>query len=404
MIRLIILVCLLVAVTQAQTYRVLYSFKGGTLDGCGPEAGLTHDRAGNLYGTTFGGGASSCFGGCGTVFRLSPTGVETVLHMFQGSLNGAMDGALPQSRVLLDQLGNIYGTTIQGGNCGFEGCGTVFKVSSDGTETVLHSFAGGTDGAEPTGGLVTDSNGHLYGTSSSAGSSGGGTVFRITTDGSHYAVVHSFVPSTEGLGPEGDLVWDKSGNLYGVNQGGGLYGMGTVFKLEPQGALTVLHNFSGGTDGESPRVGLIHDNTGNLYGVTRNGGDGQGHDCFDVGCGIVFKIDATGIETVLYPFQGGSDGADPTTRLTLDSNGNLYGATDEAGFTGSNQCTIVGCGVVFRVTPVGEEKVLHSFGTFSGDGYAPFADGMLISDRILYGTTTSGGAFGCGTVFAIAPW
>lgn len=397
---------LLVAVMQAQTYRV-YSFKGGPADGAGPETSLVRDSRGNLYGTTIGGGFSYCAFGCGVVFKISPNGTESILYRFLGSLNGLADGSKPQAGVILDKAGNLYGTTGEGGttggSCPPEGCGTVFRLSPEGQETVLHSFLGGADGYYPVGALVADDARNLYGATFYGGTYNNGTLFRISADGSNYTVLHSFVFGTEGAGPTGNLVRDKEGNLYGTAQGGGTSGEGTVFKLDPTGALTVLHTFTGEPDGGWPDAGLVRDSAGNLYGDTTVGGGGTGINCDSVGCGVVFKIDTAGNETILYQFSGGSDGAEPDGGLALDTKGNLYGITGKGGYTGSDFCGIIGCGVVFQVAPNGEERVLHSFGESSNDGFLPFLNGVLISGGSLYGSTAAGGENFSGTVFEMTP-
>lgn len=394
---------MLATVAQAQRYKVLYSFQCGPNDGSAPEAGLTLDRGGSLYGTTYDGGNLSCpFGGCGTVFQIAPGGVEKVLYFFQGTYSGGSDGMHPQGRVVLDSAGNIYGTTIQGGDpnagCSIEGCGTVFKISPQGTETVLHRFAGNADGGSLSGGLVWDHAGNLYGTSCSYGVLGGGTLFRISTDGSQYTILHNFSPGTDGTCPLGDLVRDAAGNLYGVANGGGAYSGGTVFKVDTSGNLTVLHAFSGIPDGEEPRLGLLRDRAGNLYGETRAGGGGTQSSCSGAGCGTVYKIDSAGEESVLYAFSGLSDGMDGANGLVMDTKGNLYGITYQGGDE-SVPCEFDGCGVLFGVSQTGKEEVLHEFGKVSGDGSFPFAANLVRVGSNLAGTTTLGGKFGCGTVF-----
>ena len=392
---------LLVGLVQAQTYSILHTFECGPNDGTGPRTGIFRDPQGNLYGTTQGGGLSGCAFGCGIVFKLSPNGDEKVLYRFLGSLNGQADGGVPAGGVVVDKAGNVYGTTAEGGaGCAPDGCGTIFKLSSQGTETIFHSFLGGTDGQFPVGKLVADDHGNLYGTAAMGGASNGGTVFRIAANGSAYTVLHSFAFDTEGDSPLGSLIRDKEGNLYGTTQDGGAngLGLGTVFKLDPAGTLTLLHIFTGKPDGADPEGGLIEDSAGNLYGTTRDGGGGTGTNC-EIGCGVVFKIDPAGVETVLYTFSGGADGANPSGSLALDAAGNLYGTTFGGGFTDSNDCRPEGCGVVFQVSQSGRERVLHTFGESPGDGFSPFDDSVLVSGRSLYAATSLGGEARCGTVF-----
>jgi uncharacterized repeat protein (TIGR03803 family) len=370
---------------QAQTFSVLYSFLGGT-DGGDPEAGLVRDAlSGNLYGTTFSGGAY----GSGTVFKVDTTGIETVLYSFKGT----PDGVGPHAGLVRE--GNLYGTTTQGGAYGY---GTVFKVDKKGKETVLYSFTGaGGDGNYPYAGLVRDAlSGNLYGTTFYGGTYlNYGTVFKVDKTG-HETVLHSFTGGTDGGNPYAGLVRDAlSGNLYGTTFGGGDLtcnpptGCGTVFKVDATGNETVLYSFTGGTDGGYPRAGLVRDAKGNLYGTTSGGGV-QGY-------GTVFKVDTTGTETVLYSFGAtAGDGAEPWASLVRDAQGNLYGTTFDGG--------AYDYGTVFKVDKKGKETVLYSFTGARGDGYYPIAG--LVRDALsgnLYGTTVGGGVQGSGMVFKLTP-
>jgi uncharacterized repeat protein (TIGR03803 family) len=323
---------------------VLYSFTGGA-DGAQPEAGVIEDAAGNLYGTTVFGGDLNL----GTVFKLDNTGKETVLHSF----TGGADGAQPVTGVILDKAGDLYGTTPFGGTdtC-FDGCGTVFKLDKTGKETVLYSFMDGADGSVPEAGLVRDAAGNLYGTTSFGGTDtcfdGCGTVFKLDKTGKE-TVLYSFTGGADGAQPYAGVILDKAGNLYGTTDGGGDLSLGTVFKLNRAGKKTVLYSFTGAPDGLSPLAGVIGDAAANLYGTTALGGivtcDG------DIGCGTVFKRDKTGNETVLYAFTGGADGKLPAAPLIRDAAGNLYGAAEYGGNV-SGSCSVGGgCGVVFKIAP-----------------------------------------------------
>jgi len=303
------------------TETTLYAFVGGITDGANPQAGLIMDSTGNMYGTTFYGGAHN---GNGTVFKITPAGAETVLYAFAG---GATDGAEPQSSLLMDTAGNLYGSTYFGGANNY---GTVFKISPTGTETVLHFFAGGmTDGVNAQGGLAMDGAGNLYGMTHYGGASGIGTVYKIASDGTE-SLLYSF-DAINGANPQASLIIDNAGNLYGttVNNGGNGSGSGAVFKVTPAGAITDLYSFIGtfpGTpnNGTSPEAGLIMDSAGNLYGTTDLGGANN--------LGTVFKISATGTETVLHSFAGGTaDGSHPQASLIMDSAGNLFGTTYDGG-------------------------------------------------------------------------
>ena len=244
---------------------VLYSFAGGASDGADPRGSLIIDSAGNLYGTTSGGGAS----GLGTVYEVSPTGAQTVLYSFAG---GTTDGEVPLGHLVMGSGGSLYGTTSTGGAYDL---GTVFRISLGGVETVLYSFAGTTthDGAYPRAGLIMDGSGDLYGTTSAGGTYDLGTVFEISASGTE-TVLHSFAGgTTDGSDPNGSLLLGSSGSLYGTTSTGGAYDLGTVFKLSPDGTEVLLHSFAGGTtDGSSPKAGLIVDSAGNLYGTTSAGG------------------------------------------------------------------------------------------------------------------------------------
>jgi uncharacterized repeat protein (TIGR03803 family) len=406
---------------KAQSLTVLYSFKGGS-DGAFPAGGLVIDQAGNLYGTTVNGGGPN---GCGTVFKIDTSGTETVLYRFCTVAQGK-DGASPAAALIMDQAGNLYGTTSGGGATGN---GTVFKIDTAGNETVLYSFRGGLsgDGARPFGALITDKAGNRYGTTSFGGAfatcglSGSiiscGTVFKLDTSGNE-TVLYSFRGSSDGGIPNGGVIMDQAGNLYGTTSQGGAFtfspcsilGCGTVFKLDPSGNETVLHNFTAfPRDGEAPQAALIMDQAGNLYGTTSVGGGG----CPPQGCtngndGTVFKVDTSGNETMLYIFKGPpGDGEAPQASVAMDQAGNLYGTTL---LGGAGPCVILGtktgCGALFKLDASGNETVLHSFtGSFTSPGDGGFPQAGLIIDHAgnLYGTTSQGGAFGFGTVFKMTP-
>lgn len=343
---------------HGQNFSILYNF-GGPPDGQLPVAGLLESN-GILYSTTQEGGSTNVTGAAGAVFSVDiSSGKETVLYTF-GGFNGP-DGNFPSSTLVADAAGNLYGTTIAGGSnhtgiCFSSGCGIIFKMSPSGTETILYSFTGGADG----------------------------------------------------LGPNG-LIFDGAGNLYGTARWGGQGGQhgeccGTVFKLAPDGILTTLYTFAGGANGEAPAGSLVLDKSGNLYGATSFGGNTS--DCVTTsspaGCGVLFKIDTNGNETVLYTFTGGADGAQPNGSLLLDSGGNLYGTANSGGNAGCNSpfSFYPGCGVVFELTASGSEKILHAFRPVKEDGANP--DSGLATDGInLFGTTMNGGTYTNGTVFQL---
>jgi uncharacterized repeat protein (TIGR03803 family) len=338
----------------------LYSFTGGT-DGASPYAGVIQDAHGNFYGATFAGGAANL----GTVFKIDKTGKETVLYSFTGT----PDGIHPSSDLLLDKAGNLYGANYEGGASGF---GAIFKVDKAGKESLLYSFASGTDGEYPGSGLIQDAAGNLYGTTGYGGKSGNGTVFKISKSGKE-TILHSFT-GTDGQYPFSTLVRDSAGTLYGTTSMGGTSGNGTVFKLTAKGKVTVLHSFAGGKDGVNPYAGLVQDEKGNFYGTTYSGGAAcQGFGCGTVfkltpkgketvlhafatsdghypdfgtlvrdaagnlygttyaggtaDMGVVFKVASSGKETVLYNFTGGADQGFPVAGLIQDKAGNFYGTT-----------------------------------------------------------------------------
>lgn len=372
-----------------RAYSVLYSFKGGT-DGAAPAAALL-DVDGTLYGTTVGGGGTGCYGsGCGTVFAVTTSGRESVLYRFKGGT----DGSFPEAG-LIDVNGTLYGTTYSGGGTGcYEetGCGTVFAITTSGKERVLHRFRGGRrDGWYPEANLI-DVDGTLYSTTVSGGARHEGTVFTVSTSGAE-SLLYSFKrDATDGGVPVAPLL-DVKGRLYGTTDVGGASDDGTVFDITTSGKETVLHSFAGGAgDGAHPFVGLI-DVEGTLYGTTLEGGSTE---CGMLGsCGTVFAITTSGDESVLYHFKGGKeDGWYPSAGL-VDDGGTLYGTTVYGGSTG---CLVRGCGTVFMVTTSGKERILHSFGETSGDGENPSAslikiNGTLYGTTESGGTTGAGTVF-----------
>jgi uncharacterized repeat protein (TIGR03803 family) len=385
---------------QAQAFTVLYSFAGYPTDGAGPGAGLLMDAAGTLYGTTaFGGNvngahcASSGYLGCGTVFKLDTNGVETVLHNFTGR-----DGADSSATLIRDAKGVLYGTTTYGGNLqdcggtGAAGCGVVFELSGD-KETVLHRFTGG-DGAFPQAGLVMDGHGNLYGTAVYGGKFNDGVVFKLA--GKKETVLHSFTGGKDGAEPASGLLLDATGNLYGTDAYGGDIdcdypsGCGVVFKLAGK-HLRVLYSFKGPPNGEEPIAAVIMDAEGNLYGTTDRGGP--------YNAGTVFELSPSGRERVLHRFRVNykvqHDGEVPDTAVVRDAQGNLYGTTEDGGPSGY--------GVVYEITADGKEKILHDFCTGDcSDG--AFPNGLIMdAEGNFYGTAFGGGTNGDGTIFMITP-
>jgi uncharacterized repeat protein (TIGR03803 family) len=390
------------------TEDVLYSFPGG-VSGSNPYAGLTLDSDGNLYGTTGGGGNSAncdLGSGCGTVFELAAsTWTQTVLYSFQGATKN--DGSGPQAGLIFDKTGALYGTTASGGAYGY---GTVFKLAPpttpDGTwtETVLHSFKGGTDGTNPASALIFDSSGSLYGTTATGGASSFGVAFKLTppTTGTAWTekILYTFTGLADGGKPYSALVF-KGANLYGTTLDGGASSQGAVFELvaPPKGGTwteKVLYSFTGGTDGGKPYAALILDMFGNLYSTTGLGGKS--------GYGTVFKLTepktgtTTWTESVLFSFSGGASGSYARTGLVFDTAGNLYGVT---GVGTTNSGVVFELKVPAKSGGVWTEDELWTFsgGSDGGDSTA----GLAISGTTLYGTTSLGGKTGEGTVFEVIP-
>jgi uncharacterized repeat protein (TIGR03803 family) len=290
--------------------------------------------------------------GCGTVFKVDRAGKETVLHSFMGGT----DGVLPVASLVRDEAGNLYGSTYLGG---INYAGIIFKLDSAATETVLYSFSGGADGGNPDGPLVRDGEGTLDGTTLRGGmpgsgcfdDSGCGVAFELDAAGNE-TVLHTFTGGSDGGSPAGPIALDSAGNLYGATEYGAL-GYGVVFKVDSTGTETVLYTFQGGADGAFPG-GVILGGAGKLYGFA---GGGAAPNC--TGCGVIFEVGSADKEKVLYSFQGGADGSGPAG-LIGDSAGNFYGTTTFGGSTGN--------GTVFVINPTGQERVLY---TFQGGGRQP---------------------------------
>jgi uncharacterized repeat protein (TIGR03803 family) len=390
--------------SPAQVLTTLHDFQGPPSDGANPQPGLVRASDGNFYGTTFGGGAhtnGNCLSndGCGTVFKITPTGTLTVLYSFCSESN-CSDGANPQAGLVQASDGNFYGTTELGGTghaCFYGSCGTVFKITPQGALTTLYSFCSQShcdDGANPSAPLVQASDGNFYGTTFDGGilctPVGCGTVFKITSSGA-LTTLHRF-NADDGYGPYAGLVQASDGNLYGTTvEGGinGLNGQGTIFKITPNGTLTTLYDFCSQpncSDGENPYGALVQVSDGNFYGVATDGGAN--------GDGTVFKITPTGSLTTLHSFAGSSDGQFPFAALVQASDGTFYGTTFEGGAHR--------LGTVFNITPSGVLTTLHNFAGHPTDGALSSAALVQGGEGNLYGTTTSGGTnLNYGTVFRL---
>jgi uncharacterized repeat protein (TIGR03803 family) len=351
---------------------------GGTT----PWTGVIPGPSGNLYGTTFWGGAANH----GVAFKVSRAGRETVLYSF----TGGSDGSGPMGGLALDSAGNLYGTTTAGG-AGRHG--VVYEVGPSGNEAVLYTFTGGLDGDAPNG-VFRDAAGDLYGTAYGGGGSNAGVVFKVDPGGRE-TVLYAFTGGSDGGNPYAGVIADSAGNLYGTTTAGGPANVGVVYMVDPGGNETVLCSFTGlGADGGLPHGGVIRDSAGNLYGTTAAGGAwGQGQQ----GEGVVFKLDPGGNYSAIYTFTGGADGGGPLAGVVRDSGGNLYGTTSGGGMSNCD----FGCGVVFELDASGQETVLHSF-TGGADGSVPYVGVILDSAGSLLGTASAGGTGAGGVVYELA--
>ncbi|HTS19972.1 MAG TPA: choice-of-anchor tandem repeat GloVer-containing protein [Verrucomicrobiae bacterium] len=371
---------------SGQTLTTLYSFDGGT-NGVGPDSGLVQGSDGSFYGTTSSGGTNTVCGdkaGCGTVFKITPQGTLTTLWQFGTSLT---DGLTPYDGLVQGNDGGFYGTTLGGGT---NYSGTIFKITPQGALTTLWQFGTSlTDGAEPRSGLVQGTDGDFYGTTQYGGTNYSGTIFKINPQGA-LTTLWQF-SGKDGYSPSANLVQGRDGNFYGTTWQGGTNNEGTVFKISSQGTLTVLWQFgSRPTDGSLPYAGLVQGADGDLYGATEDGGS---H-----GWGMVFKITSQGTLTTLWQLGDNStDGRQPNG-LLQGSDGNFYGAT-QVGGTNSD-------GTAFKITPQGTLTTLWQFNIT--DGFFPYAGLVQGSDGSFYGTTDQGGLtnssapYGRGTVFKIS--
>lgn len=370
---------------QAQTFSVVHNFTGGS-DGGGPLNGFVADNAGNLYGTTSGGGTFNY----GVVYELTTTGVQTVLHNFAGGT----DGANPDGFLVRDKAGNLYGTTTAGGT---SGAGTVFKVTTAGTESVLYSFTGKNDGSAPEAGLAIDAAGNLYGSSSAGGAHGNGTVFKLTaakTGGKWLeSTLYAFAGGTDGAIPVAGVTVAANGSVYGTTSAGGAYGYGTVFELSRSGTAwteTLLHSFANEDDGSIPYAGLISDKSGNLYGAATQGGSNGGGTVFELS-----PVSGSWTFNVLFSVPGwGVSGS--FRDLMLAPSGTIYGTTH---CDGNNNA-----GTVWELVPASGSWNYTLLYTFTGgtDGLYSFSN-LVMEKGKLYGTTNEGGADNYGVVFEVTP-
>jgi len=394
---------------------VLHSFGGR--DGAGPLSGVMTDAGGNFYGTTVFGGPA----GLGSVFKLTPNGSsyrESVLYNFRGG----SDGDKPSGGLVADQQGALYGDTFGGNNQCFGGCGTVFKLTpekSGYSKHTLYSFGPTPDANQPVGGPVLDQDGAVYGVTQFGGTSNNGAVFKLTPGESGYteSVIYSFPGGAGGYLPQAGLTIDSNGSLYGTTYYGGTGscsgGCGTVFKLTPSESgftESLLYSFADDSDGVQPFAALtVDESSGTVYGTTQYGGSNF--------LGTVFKLTPSGSgysETLIHQITGNAEGILPECQLLLEANGVLFGTTSDGGLRGNDEEAY---GTVFQLTPSGSDYTYERLYTFKQPlrGTGPL--GSLISDAsgAVYGTTLSGGSktncddggvggtLGCGVVFKLVP-
>jgi uncharacterized repeat protein (TIGR03803 family) len=334
------------AITAGGKLTTVYSFcaQANCTDGRWPQGGLVQTTNGDFYGTTYAGGANSnnsCPAGCGTVFKVTPTGTLTMLYNFC-SQTDCIDGIVPFAGLVQDTNGDLYGTTAVGG----DNNGTIFKITPGGEFTTLFLFQGN-DGAEPGAALIQAIDGALYGTTAIGGAEVTGTVFEITAEGM-LTNLHTF-DGPDGLYPQAPLVQATNGDFYGTT-GYGAYGSnhcqggcGTIFKITPAGVFTNLHSFFGSpTEGGNPMAGLVQATDGNFYGTTSYGGASKNCKHY---CGTLFQITPAGVLTTLHSFSG-PDGEYPKNGLMQATDGDFYGAATDGG----NGTCLHGCGTVFRLS------------------------------------------------------
>lgn len=384
----------------ASTEQVIYSFAGDE-DGEYADTDLVVDSAGNIYGTTVQGGDFST----GTVFELSPSG-STWTHTVLYDFTGGADGGQPYKGVTLDAQGNLYGTTVVGGSggiCAEDGCGVVYKLTKSGstwTQTVIYNFTGGKDGYEPGAGLTFDKQGNLYGMTPVGGAFGAGVIYQLKpqSDGSwKFRVIHTFTGGNDGgSGSAGRLIFDSAGNIYGVATTGGANGDGTAFELTPNGGGFKLKTLYSFKG--QPDAGFP-------YGavIFDNSGNLYGTTYYDGAndLGSVYKLSNSGgvwSESVLYSFKGGKDGKSSISNLVLDSAGNLYGTSSEGGA----QCS---CGTIFKLTNSGgtwKESTVYQFKGTPDSGFA--YNGMVVDSKgNFYGATVHGGTANEGAIYKFTP-
>jgi uncharacterized repeat protein (TIGR03803 family) len=368
-----------------------------TSTGGNPYGPLVQGTNGNFYGTTYDFGGN----GSGTVYQLTASGSLNTLYNFSALADGTnADGAYPYAPIVQGTDGNFYGTTVGGGP---GGAGTVFQIDTSGSLTTLHAFGaltGGTnsDGANPYGALVQTADGNFYGATKNGGVDGAGTIFQIATSGSAFtfSTLYAFTGGDDGAGPVAGLITGSDGNLYGTTIKGGASNAGAVFQITTSGSLTTLHSFAGGDDGANPFAGLVTGTDGNLYGTTETDGSN--------GSGTIYELSISGSVpdlATLYSFTAlvngtNADGANPYESLITGTDGALLGTTTAGGADG--------VGTIYQLVTSGSVPTVNTLYTFTGgnDGGSPFASLIAGTNGDLYGTTETDGTYGAGTAYQLA--
>lgn len=366
------LLSLFVTGSEAQTYTYidLYNFWTNSGDPAEPahESLIAQGRDGSLYSTSPTGGSS--LSGLGTVFKITPAGVLTVLYRFDST-----HGSTPTGGLTLGADGNLYGTTTSGGD--FDN-GTVFKITPAGSLTVLHSFNRAVEGYDPSAAPIQARDGNFYGTTFYGGTNNLGTVYKVTPAG-NLSTLYSF-DSAHGTNHQTALVEGLDGNLYGLASEGGASGYGTAYKITRTGQITTLYSFDF-THGAEPLAALALGRDGNFYGTTTGGGSD--------GIGTIFKITSTGALTVLYSFNFANDGSGPYAGVAIGTDNNFYGTTQSGGVT---------CGTLFKLSPQGQYSIVYTF--MNATGCTPEVTLLQHTNGIFYGDTLVGGSQSLGVVYS----
>jgi uncharacterized repeat protein (TIGR03803 family) len=349
---------------------VLHSFNGA--DGAMPFAGLLLGNDGNYYGTTIGGSSG------GTIYSIDAAGNFTLLYTFPGGAAGAD----PYGALIQTQDGTFYGTTALGGT---SNSGTIFKMVLGSSPVILHSFNGAVEGAQPFGGVYQAVDGFFYGTTSTGGANGGGTAYRMATDGTQFTVLHAFpANATEGANPQAALTQGTDGFLYASTLNGGASNLGTIFKMDTSGNVTVLYTMVGGTEGGHPYSVLVQADQDNFFGTASTGGNGGG---------LLFKLDFKLIYSIKWKFNPSTEGSTPISGISFGGNGSLFGTLTTGGPGGY--------GALYATDQYGMLTIIQPFSV--ADGFNATGIPVQAPDSTVYGTTQMGGANNDGVIYSVVP-